>query len=82
MQELLDKIDAESKDADGSHDSYGMFVLVLMTHGRENDCIYGTDGKFVRLCDVYALLTPQNFPSLKGKPKLVIVQACGGSKTL
>lgn len=54
-------------------DSYGMFVLVLMTHGK-GDCsaLYGTDGKAIALMDVCRMVCND---SIAGKPKFVIVQA-------
>jgi len=51
-----------------------------MTHGGVNNYIYGVDGKRVKLTDVYDLLTPLKFPGMTGKPKIVILEACSGSK--
>jgi len=55
-------------------------VLVIMTHGDVDSFIYGVDGKRVKLTDVYDLLTPLKFPGMSGKPKIVILEACSGSK--
>lgn len=57
-----------------------MFVLCIMSHGTENDDISGTDGKPVKLTEVYDLLSATKFPAMAGKPKMVILQACSGSK--
>jgi hypothetical protein len=58
------------------HANLGMFALVLMSHGG-----YGTistkDGT-LKLVDIYRLLSSQNFPAMRGKPKMVILQACSG----
>ena len=60
------------------HKDYGMFILIIMSHGVPNDCIVGTDGKSVTLRDIVDLLSPINFPMMAGKPKLVAIQACSG----
>ena len=57
-----------------------MFVLVIMSHGAEDDVIYGTDGNSIKLADVYELIAPTSFPAMMDKVKLVIVQACGGGR--
>jgi len=56
-------------------------VLVIMTHGGVGGFIYGADMKRVKLTDVYDLLTPLNFPGMAGKPKIVILETCSGSKS-
>lgn len=53
------------------HEGLGMFVLVIMSHGGTGT-ITGCDNKHVRLVDIYNLLSSQNFPAMRGKPKLVI----------
>lgn len=76
---MLTTIAKETEHPD--HVDYGMFVLVIMSHGTENDCVYGTDEQLVRLTDVYDLLSSPKFPLMTGKPKLVIVQACSGGES-
>ena len=80
---MLAEIDDEIEEHDDEHESYGMFVLVLMSHGDgvvEDGIVYGIDGKKIPLSEIYyRCLTPTSFPAMKGKPKFVIVQACGGS---
>lgn len=56
-----------------------MFVLMLTSHGTENG-IAGVDGKLVKLTDIFELLSARNFPSMQGKPKLIVIQACAGGK--
>jgi len=51
----------------------GCQILVIMTHGGEDNCIYGTDLEKVNLSDFYDLLAPL---SLKRKPTVVIIEAC------
>lgn len=74
----METISAETQNP--HHADYGMFVLVIMSHGRQNGHICGVDGETVKLANVYNLLSARNFPGMSGKPKFIIVQACGGSK--
>jgi len=50
-------------------------MLVVMTHGGGDNCIYGTDLEKVNLTDLYDLLLPL---TIKCKPTVVILQACSG----
>ena len=61
------------------HEDLGMFVLVITGHGAEGS-VQGSDGEHIRLTDIYQLLSARNFPAMKGKPKLIIIQACAGGK--
>ena len=60
-----------------SHHGYGMFVLIIMTHGTDRE-LYGSDGRAVKVSDIYDLLSAGNFGAMAGKPKMVIIQACAG----
>ena len=62
------------------HANLGMFVLVIMCHGDYGTVLAKESGsyKHIRLVDIYRLLSPQNFPAMKGKPKMIILQACSG----
>ena len=70
----------EEEIANPKHADYGMFILVVMSHGADKDQIYGSDMNVVKLQHIYDLLSPSNFPCMSGKPKVVIVQACAGGK--
>lgn len=59
------------------HNDLGMFVLVITSHGAEN-AICGSDGARIRISSIKQLLSPKNFPAMKGKPKVVILQTCAG----
>ncbi|XP_052824042.1 caspase-3-like [Octopus bimaculoides] len=61
------------------HGNYNCFVCVLLTHGEDDDQIYGTDGK-VNLNDLVEMLLPDRCPGLICKPKLFFIQACRGTK--
>ena len=80
LQEISKEIKEETEKVE--HNKLGMFVLVLMSHGAEGDVILDCDCQPVRLVEIRKLLSPSHFPAMKGKPKLVIVQACSGSKRL
>ncbi|XP_070185097.1 caspase-3-like isoform X1 [Littorina saxatilis] len=68
--------DIISEVAQQNHADEDCFVLVILTHG-EPDRVYATD----YLVNVDDLLTPlKTCPSLAGKPKIIIIQACRGEK--
>ena len=57
-----------------------MFVLILMSHGGEDNLIYDSSNQSVSLVNIQDMLSPKSFPAMKGKPKLMIIQACSGGK--
>ncbi|XP_036371414.1 caspase-3-like [Octopus sinensis] len=61
------------------HAKYNCFLCVILTHGEDDNQIYGTDGK-VNLNDLVEKLLPNRCLRLIGKPKLFFVQACRGTK--
>ena len=73
MRKALKEISAKD------HDQYDCFVCCLLSHG-ENDGIFGTDGKVVKIQEITALFRGAECPSLAGKPKLFFIQACRGKK--
>mgnify|MGYP001792531762 CR=1 FL=1 len=60
------------------HANLGMFALVLMGHGDDGTISAGDD--VIRLGDIYRLLSSHNFPAMRGKPKMIILQACSGGQ--
>ena len=81
LHEETQYIDKDTKES--VHANLGMFVLALMSHGG-----YGTiaakDGNTgtmtqIKLVDIYRLLSSQNFPAMRGKPKMIILHACSGA---
>jgi len=62
------------------HKHLSMFVLIIMSHGQTGDQILSHDNKLVKLGDIKHLLSASQFTAMKGKPKLIIIQACSGSK--
>ncbi len=63
------------------HTDYGMFFLAIMSHGTERNYVIGSDGVLVDLNSVYDLLSPLEFPGMTDKPKLIVIQACGGGRS-
>ena len=61
------------------HKDLGCFVVVVTSHGDEGS-IVGSDHKNVKITDMIDLLSAKNFPELKGKPKIIILQACAGGE--
>ena len=85
MQEVIQAIHDETqlvaKDTQTSvHANLGMFVLVIMCHGDLGTVIAKEEGleKHIMLVDIYRLLSPKYFPAMRGKPKMIILEACSG----
>jgi len=58
------------------HKRSSCFAVVIMTHGKDNGLVYGTDGGI----QLTKLMEPiKDCEELIGKPKIFIVQACRGS---
>uniref|UniRef100_A0A3B3HXJ7 Caspase-6 n=1 Tax=Oryzias latipes TaxID=8090 RepID=A0A3B3HXJ7_ORYLA len=60
------------------HSDADCFLLVFLSHG-ENNCVYTYDG-MINIQDITAAFRGDNCPSLVGKPKIFIFQACRGNK--
>ena len=68
------------------------FAMCVMTHGQlrplpasddgghtvQSECLLGTDGAFVPTTCLLAPLSNDRCPQLRGKPRIVIFQACRG----
>ena len=52
-----------------------MFILVIMSFSVSQNILLGSDGEPIDLAKITYLLSSNNFPAMKGKPKLVIVQS-------
>ncbi|KAF6029336.1 hypothetical protein EB796_012341 [Bugula neritina] len=74
-QEMKDAIHRETQDEE--HGCYGMFVLVIMTHG-DQSTVCGIDGISVQRKEILDLLSNFKFTKMAGRPKLVVIQACSG----
>lgn len=60
------------------HQRYNCFVCCILSHGIIG-AVYGADGKTVPITDLLLHFKPSSCPSLTGKPKIFIVQACQGT---
>ncbi|KAK2186252.1 hypothetical protein NP493_207g00027 [Ridgeia piscesae] len=59
-----------------NHTKYTCFMCAILSHG-SNDVVYGTDGPI----PIDTLVSPfkdEQCPTLRGKPKVFIIQACRG----
>ena len=63
-----------------NHDKFVAFVLIVMSHGDDEDCVLGVDNKPVSVKALMKEFQAQKCPSLKGKPKILIIQTCRGSR--
>ncbi|CAI9722932.1 caspasecaspase-3-like [Octopus vulgaris] len=61
------------------HGNHNCFVCVILSHGEDDNQIYGTDD-LINLDDLVEMLLPDSCPGLIGKPKLFFIQACRGTK--
>ena len=57
-----------------------MFVLALISHRLEGDKILDSAQQPVSLTSVQNMLSSRNFPAMKGRPKLMIVDSFSGGK--
>ena len=77
----LDKHEIEKvaeKFAEKDHREFGAFVFILMSHGGNRDCILGVQGRRTSVENLMVEFQARNCPSLKGKPKVFIIQTCRG----
>lgn len=61
------------------HTLFTAFVMIVMSHGGENDCILGIDGNSTNVKELMMQFQETSCPSLKNKPKVFIIQTCRGS---
>ena len=71
----------QEETARDEHRNLGMFVFIIMSHGTRGDVILDRNYQEVDLMKIRDLLSPHDFPAMKGKPKLMIVQACSGGES-
>ncbi|XP_014775608.1 caspase-3 isoform X2 [Octopus bimaculoides] len=76
VQEMLDTLEKIGKN--NSLTDLDCFICVILSHGGPDDVICGYDGT-VKLDKLLSYLRPDRCPSLKGVPKLFIIQACRGT---
>ncbi|XP_064027854.1 caspase-9 isoform X3 [Pogoniulus pusillus] len=68
------------------HSALDCCVVVILSHGRQVShiqfpgAICGTDGNLIPVEKIVNYFNGSNCPSLRGKPKLFFIQACGGDQ--
>ncbi|XP_054250924.1 caspase-9 [Indicator indicator] len=68
------------------HRALDCCVVVILSHGCQTShiqfpgAIYGTDGNLIPVEKIVNYFNGSNCPTLRGKPKLFFIQACGGDK--
>ena len=62
-------------------ESVHMAVVCILSHGSKQS-VYGYDGKPIKIDKLLKRLDNQDCPGLRNKPKLILIQACRGSKLL
>lgn len=73
-------LEAAEEFASLDHSDYDAFVMIVMSHGGDGDTILGVRGKHkITVKDLMAEFKINRCPTLAGKPKIFIVQACRGS---
>lgn len=75
VKQMKDKLIDVSKI---DHKKYDCLMVAILTHG-EKDKLYGTDDKSIPVEDLTKLFYGNQCPSLVGKPKIFILQACRGA---
>ena len=78
----------------GSDNAQICMLFILAHGGREEqasvsyhlrdtyDVIYGSDGKHIQVKTILSYFSNDTCPALQGVPKLVVLQACRGSKLI
>ena len=65
--------------AEKDFSKYDCFVCVILSHGSKEG-IYGTDDEVINLDAITSLFRRDECPSLEGKPKIFLIQACRGNQ--
>ena len=64
-----------------NHSIFDCLIVAILTHGGEGNVLYGTDMKEIAVRDIINIFRADNCPSLAGKPKIILLQACRGALT-
>jgi hypothetical protein len=59
--------------------TYASLIVCILSHGDEN-VVEGTDGKSLNINELKYKFNSNDCPSLNGKPKIWIIQACQGTE--
>ena len=61
-------------------DHEGVFILIILSHGKEGDIVYGTDEGEVKVHKLQEMFFTEKCNSLAGVPKVFLIDACRGGK--
>ena len=64
------------------HRDYDCFVCCILSHGQNDEEVFGSDGVVNNIKDLTGLFTGVKCPSLAGKPKVFLFQACRGHQQM
>ena len=70
---------AEKYGAQTDHSKFQAFVMIVMSHGGDRDCILGVDGRETTVKSLMVEFQESKCPTLRRKPKMFIIQTCRGS---
>ncbi|XP_051493078.1 caspase-9 isoform X2 [Apus apus] len=82
----LEMVSELQKLARQDHSTLDCCIVVILSHGCQTSHIqfpggvFGTDGKPIPIEKIVNYFTGSHCPSLRGKPKLFFIQACGGEQ--
>lgn len=68
-----------TETAEKDYSKFDCFVCVILSHGSK-DGINGTDDELIKVEAITSLFRRDECPSLEGKPKVFLIQACRGSR--
>ena len=73
MRQILNNV------AGMDHDKYDCLMVAILTHGDNGDVLYGITGE-ITIQEVIETFSSKRCPTLIGKPKIFIIQACRGRR--
>uniref|UniRef100_A0A8D8F140 Caspase-1 n=3 Tax=Culex pipiens TaxID=7175 RepID=A0A8D8F140_CULPI len=76
-KEEINKITEKASRQD--HSNADCLLVAILTHGDDGDSLCAHDGSY-QFSSVWTQFTEERCPSLAGKPKIFIVQACRGQE--
>lgn len=73
MRQTLEEV------ADMDHSNYDCLMVAILSHGVKGDVVSGRVGN-ISIKQIIEVFSDQKCPTLAGKPKIFIIQACRGRK--
>ena len=61
------------------HSDSDCFLVAILTHGEDGGIVYAYDQPY-ELSLIWSFFTADNCPSLAGRPKIFVIQACRGNQ--